>query len=261
MILTLLSDFGNKDYYVALAKGLLLKHIQQVQLVDLSHEVKPYNKLQCSYFLKSSYSYFPERTLHLSLFDILKNFPADLIIANVNGQFILSSDNGLIPLTFPQDDISYYRVPTQAKSYVDWIEKVAIFIRHWKKQNWDIHSLTPTEPQIDYQIIAPIVSEDTIDCHIIHIDRYGNIILNITKELFEENRKERNFEIGISRYEVITKISEDYKEVSEGNPVCIFNSAGLMEIAINKGAAAQLFGWDLKQNQKITYQTIKIKFL
>ena len=118
--------------------------------------------------------------------------------------------------------------------------------------------------------LRPLLANDWIEGQIIFIDNFENVIVNISKEEFEEQRKGRSFKIVFKRDEVIEKISETYADVNEGEKLALFNSAGYLEIAINKGNAAGLFGlqgFSEKQqqqgqymNNRLFYQTIKVFF-
>ncbi len=102
---------------------------------------------------------------------------------------------------------------------------------------------------------------------ILFIDHFENIIVNITHDQFEEQRRGRSFKIIFKRDEVINVISETYANVKEGEKLALFNSAGYLEIAINKGNAAGLFGLQGftgrtdTQQTRLFYQTVRIQFL
>ncbi|MFM7839708.1 MAG: S-adenosyl-l-methionine hydroxide adenosyltransferase family protein, partial [Chitinophagaceae bacterium] len=119
---------------------------------------------------------------------------------------------------------------------------------------------------IQKNAIKPYVNDNFIEGHIIFIDHFENIILNITREEFNAHRKGRSFKIVFKRDKVIDKISEQYSDVREGEMLALFNSAGYLEIAINKGNAAGLFGLqgflEQSQNQqnRLFYQTARIFF-
>ena len=114
--------------------------------------------------------------------------------------------------------------------------------------------------------------DNFIEGQIILIDKFENVIVNISKVQFEEHRKGRKFSIIFKRDEVIDKLSESYADVPEGDKLAFFNSAGYLEIAINKGHAASLFGlqrFSEKQhktaqqqyiNSRMFYQTVKVYF-
>ncbi|MBU3713604.1 MAG: SAM-dependent chlorinase/fluorinase, partial [Ferruginibacter sp.] len=115
--------------------------------------------------------------------------------------------------------------------------------------------------------LRPSVGDDWIEGHIIYIDAFENVVVNIRKDDFELHRKGRKFSIVFKRDEVIDKISDTYADVPESEKLALFNSAGYLEIAINRGNAAGLFGlqgYSEKQqqflNNRMYYQTVKIFF-
>jgi S-adenosylmethionine hydrolase len=118
--------------------------------------------------------------------------------------------------------------------------------------------------------LRPIFGNDYIEGQIIFIDNFENVIVNIHQDEFEQQRKGRSFKIVFKRDEVIDKISETYADVNEGEKLAMFNSAGYLEIAINKGNAAGLLGLQgfsekqLQQSQymnsRLFYQTVKVYF-
>jgi len=261
MIITLLSDFGYRDNFVGVAKGILLKQLPDAHIIDLSHEVMPFHLLQCSYFLKSAYAYFPQKTIHLSLFDIMHQQPAILLLSEVDNQYVLSADNNLLPLTFSDKLKNTYRAGFEAFSYLDWIKQTALFLKDWKSEGFRLDLLTATKPLAGSLSLKPFVTESSLECQVIHVDKYGNVVMNLSKEDFEAYRKGRNFRIYFSRNDAINQISIDYADVPEGDKLCLFNSGGFLELAINKGSAAQLFGLSVMRDQQLIYQKIKINFL
>jgi S-adenosyl-L-methionine hydrolase (adenosine-forming) len=261
MIITLLSDFGYEDNYAAVTKGILLQQIPHANIIDLSHDVEPFHLLECSYLLKSSYSNFPDNTVHLSLFNILHENPAKILIAVKDNQFIISADNGLLPLSFDGTLDAIYKYGTVAKSYIEWMQLAAILIKDLGETGFDLKNLEAYQPLTSGTQFSAIESENAIECQVIHIDYYGNVIVNITKDKFEKIRQGRNFQIHIVR-DVLNKISADYSDVTEpGKAVCLFNSAGFLEIAVNQGSASKLLGLKLHKDKMVYYQHIKIEFL
>ena len=123
-------------------------------------------------------------------------------------------------------------------------------------------------PYIEKNPLRPLLGENWIEGQIIFIDHFENVILNITREDFESQRKGRSFRIVFRRDEVIDKISETYADVPEGEKLALFNAGGYLEIAINKGNAAGLLGlqdFSAKQvkahlQNRLFYQTVKVYF-
>ena len=122
-------------------------------------------------------------------------------------------------------------------------------------------------PDVNYlekRPLRPIIHADYLEGQIIFIDSFENIVVNIRKEHFEEQRIGRPFQILFRRDETIDRISESYADVASGDKLALFNSAGYLEIAINKGNAAGLFGLkgyaeNMRQSQ-LAYQTVRIVF-
>jgi hypothetical protein len=123
---------------------------------------------------------------------------------------------------------------------------------------------------IEKNPLRPAIGENWIDGQIIFIDNFENVVANITFDDFEKQRKGRRFRISFKRDEVIERISESYADVTEGQKLALFNSAGYLEIAINKGNAAGLLGlkgFSEKTGQsrqilqsQLFYQTVRISF-
>jgi S-adenosylmethionine hydrolase len=135
-----------------------------------------------------------------------------------------------------------------------------------------LHEIGVPDPDyLEKNPLRPTQGEDWIEGQIIFIDNFENVIVNITQEQFEQQRKGRRFKIVFKRDEVVERISGSYADVAEGEKLVLFNSAGYMEIAINKGNAAGLFGLKgySENSQQLSstamlsrlfYQTVKVYF-
>lgn len=260
MIITLLSDFGYQDNYVAVAKGILLQQLPDAAIIDLSHNVKPFHLLECSYLLKSSFLNFSDATVHLSLFNILPHRPSEILITKVDNQFIVSADNGLLPLSFDGDLGVVYKYHQVATSYKEWMQMAALFLNELQSNNYMMDAYEAHQPADYGTHYGALAKLNEIECQVIHIDYYGNVIVNITHERFDDLRQGRNFQIRVVR-ELLHQISQDYSDVPVSRALCLFNSAGYLEIAVNQGNAASLLGLRLHQEKMVYYQHIKIEFL
>lgn len=261
MIITLFSDFGYQDYSSGIAKGILLEVLPEAHLVDISHDIFPNHLLQCSYFLKSIVSLFPKNTIHLSLFDMFGKIPSRPLLTMVDGRFVISADNGLLPLSFGEQLGSVYQIKGSCSNFFEWIREVSLFIKQWHQRGYPLDDLKQTTVFKQPYSLESYATEDSITCQVIHIDRFGNVVLNLSKAFFEKNRRGRNFRISFSRNNEITRLCNHYSDVPEGEQLCLFNIGGFMEIAVNKGSAAQLFGFSLMLEKQLIYQKIKIDFL
>jgi S-adenosylmethionine hydrolase len=117
---------------------------------------------------------------------------------------------------------------------------------------------------IEKNELRPLLGDNYIEGQIIFIDKFENVIVNITRDEFEAQRRGRGFRIVFKRNEIIDKISESYADVPQGEKLALFNSANYLEIAINKGNAAGLFGLqdftDQALQHHLYYQTVKVYF-
>lgn len=260
MIITLLSDFGYRDNFVAVAKGILLQHVPEATLIDLNHEVQPYNKIHCSYQLKSALAGFAANTIHLSLFEAMPASDSRVLVAKTEGQFVVSADNGLLPLAFADEIKEVYSSESCAQSYLEWITLAAGLIAAIVKQQFRLEGMRLIQPAKETYQLKPIIKENAIECQVIHIDRFDNVVLNLSQKEFELQRSGRNFRISLPGRVAVTEVSRNYSDVPEHRVLCLFNSAGFLEIAINNGQASSLLGLSFSKPRQMVYQLIKIEF-
>lgn len=263
MITTLISDFGHGDNSVAIAKGVLLQKNPQLQLVDISHDVPPYSLIRCSYLFKSAYSFFSENTVHVSLFNVLHQLPAVVLVAKVNNQIIIAADNGFIAYTFPEVAVTLWKYEhSESNNFVEWLQNVGRLIFELEQHQFDFRQikLEAYQSNIVKNPIQASVTENSVECHTLHVDRYGNVVVNITKEAFEAIRKGRKFTITIPKNPPLNTIEESYADIIEGLQFAIFNSAGYLEIGVKSSSAADLLGLRVFEEGNMIYSTIKINF-
>ena len=267
-LLTLITDIGEKDFLTGAIKGQLLRYEPDLNIIDITHSLSAFNYPQAAYVCRNAIKNFPTGTFHLILVNIFDEKPDYMILAEHNGHFIGCADNGLLTMILeetPQKAVGLKLEPQ--------IQKSTLFLTNvFAKAMHELHNGKTIEevgdPNINIKIknaLQPMFGEDWIEGQIIFIDNFENVIVNINKVQFEENRKGRNFSIIFKRDEVIEKLSNAYSDVPEGEKLAFFNSAGYLEIAINKGNAAGLFGlqgYSEKQylSNRLFYQTVKVHF-
>lgn len=272
MLITLTSDIGRKDYLLGAVKGILLKANKDFRIADLTHEISPFNFPQAAYICRNAIKHFPEDTFHIILVNLFDKKPDHLLLAHHHGQYYACADNGLLTMILDGKPESIVALSIDKTIQKDTLYCVSVFA----KAIADILSGKPMESLgnaditiVEKNPLKPMLGADWMEGQIIFIDNFENVIVNITREEFEEQRRGRSFKIVFKRDEVIEKISETYADVPEGDKLAIFNAAGYMEIAINKGNAAGLFGlqkFSEKQQQNPAYrnrpfyQTVRIQF-
>ncbi|MGB5007550.1 MAG: SAM-dependent chlorinase/fluorinase [Ferruginibacter sp.] len=272
-LLTLTSDIGQQDFLIGAVKGQLLQTNPDFKLIDITHNISPFNYPQAAYVCRSAIRNFPAGTFHLILVNLFDERPEHMLLAEHHGQFIGCADNGLLTMILeeiPQKVVSLALDKTQQKNT---IYCTTVFARAFSElQNGKTIEETG-DAGISIHVknpLRPMLGNDFIEGQIIFIDNFENVIVNISKDEFEEQRKGRSFKIIFKRDEVIDRISETYADVNEGEKLALFNSAGHLEIAINKGNAAGLLGLQsfaekqLQQSQymnsRLFYQTVKVFF-
>ena len=269
-LITLTSDIGQKDYLAGANKGQLLQMVPGCTLVDISHELTPFNYPQAAYVCRNAIKNFPDFTFHIVLVNLFENKNEHLLLAFHNRQYILCADNGLLTMIAegkPEIVIGLPMDKTVAKNAL-YITRIFGKSIQAIANGESLSTIgTPDIDILEKNPLRPMLGENWIEGQIIFIDHFENVVINITREAFEEQRKGRRFTIAFKRDEVIEKISETYADVPEGEKLSLFNSAGYLEIAINKGNAAGLLGlqgYSEKQSahlqNRLFYQTIRIFF-
>jgi S-adenosylmethionine hydrolase len=272
-LLTLTSDIGAQDYLVGAVKAQLLKANPDFSLVDISHNIPPFNYPQAAYICRNAIKNFPAYTYHLIMINMFEKKPEHLLLAYHNEQYFLSADNGLLTMILEEKPELVIGLPlekTVIRNTLYLTEVMANAINRLSNGTSIKDIGTADIPFIEKNPLKPLLGEKWIEGQIIFIDNFENVIVNITREQFEEQRKGRHFKIVFKRDEIIENISESYADVPEGEKLAMFNSAGYLEIAINKGNAAGLFGLKgfsertgqvsaIMQNQ-LFYQTVRVFF-
>lgn len=272
-ILTLTSDIGHKDFLVGAVKGQILQVNEGFNIVDISHDLTPFNYPQAAYVCRNAIRNFPEESFHMILMNLYNTRPEYLLIARFGQQYLGIADNGLLSMIaegVPEEIVAISLDRTQNRNTL-YCAKVMAEAFTDLLSGKTLQKIG--DPSISIQVknpLKPLLGNNYIEGQIIFIDHFENVIVNITREEFEEQRRGRSFKIVFKRDEVIDKISESYADVNEGEKLALFNSASYLEIAINKGNAAGLFGLQgyseksVSQAQflqsRLYYQTVRILF-
>jgi len=239
--ITLLSDFGLHDPTVAIVKGVFMQHFTD-EVIDISHEVGIFNVRQAAYICSTTYKNFPEGTCHVLLFDLFSGSVPRLLLSEFNGHYFLSPDNELLSLALgaiPENTWLCYEL-SAGNTFIDWLHAAGNIIR---QLNTDKYSLKLPRHKLQEGIpVGPFIKPNEILCEVLHTDHYENVVINITKQELEKTANQRPFQLQFMRVEEITEISGNYSMVRAGYKLCRFNSNGYLEICINRGKAASLFG-------------------
>lgn len=257
-IISLTTDWQHRDYYLGAIKGRLLSICPNVQLIDLSHNVDNYNMSQASFIIKNAFAHFPKGTIHIIGVKSEETTEHPHVAVKYKDQYFIGADNGIFSLVMKGDPEEIVRIENIEKEEkfntfpeLNVFAKAAAYII----KNNEITGLGSKQKALFRLVpIRALIQKETITGQIIYIDSYGNATTNISRELFESARQKRKFEILVqSKHYRITKINQNYHESSEGDFLALFNSSGLLEIAINKGNLTELLQLDINADIRIKF--------
>jgi S-adenosylmethionine hydrolase len=253
-IVTLLTDSGESDHYVAAIKARILSVNPGLKIVDISHQIKPSDIAHAAYILRAVFRDFPKGTVHLVGVDSAGQRDDAAIALQLEDHYFIGTDNGLFGLisdkphqflaelntiqpiqsTFPEKDIF---APAAAKlaSGVGMAD-IGRPMGTFKKM-------------IDRQVKA---TKKIIAGHVIRVDNYGNLITNIPKDAFDILSKNKTFTVQFGG-EKFRRILTQYNQAEEGECFLLFNNLGLLEVGIYKGNANELLGLSYDSMVNITF--------
>lgn len=247
MIITLTTDYGLKESSLAVLKGGLLSKLgKDIHIIDITHEIENFNLSETAYVLGSSWRHFPEKTIHICTVHSFYTKNPNLILIKHQNHFFLGPDNGIFSLIFrfSSEDARIvgklrHNETTDLKRIL--CEVVALLADGIPFNEIGDFIETPTERLI----LNSISTKSQIQGTIVHIDRYENLVLNITKKQYEIISNNRPFRLFYKRHSYLDKLSNHYGEVPLGEPLCFFNQAGYLQLSVNCGKAASLLSLKL----------------
>jgi len=271
-IITLSTDVGQQDYLVGAIKGQLLSQEDKHTITDITHYLSNTNYPQAAYICSNAFKYYPAGSFHIVILNFFDTEINHLLIAKHNNQYIICPDNGILTLIVGEKPKEVIKLGLQQEHNL--LGRTGIIAKAITYISNNAGFFKPTDANtvsiVEKYPLKPSIGADWIEGQVLFIDNFENVVINITHEEFEEQRKGRSFVILISRNEEITNISNNYASISEGDKLAWFNSAGYLEIAMNKGRVASLFGLQgYNQNliktgsvtqNKWFYDTVKIFF-
>ena len=274
-IITLITDFGNKDHFVAKIKGYIYSNFDKALIIDISNDVSPFNIMEAAYILENAYKSFPEKSVHIIDVDSEKTMEKKHIVVCLDNHFFISADNGVLSILAqkinPEKifeitiDDEFDKIDSSTKIF----SKVACHLAKGGKPELIGKKITVIK---SVKNLKPFINEDLtqIISSVIYIDNFGNVITNLKKNLFEEIRKGRQFEISVRNYK-FKKIYKKYTDIvnyeidinqrnDEGKGMVVFNSNELLQISIyrsnpqNVGTAASLMGLKIYDSVTVSFK-------
>lgn len=249
-VISLLTDFGVHDHFVGVMKGVIATLNPDALVIDICHDILPQNILQAAFLLKNAYPYFPTTTIHLVVVDPDVGTHRRAIVASSENGYFVAPDNGVLSYIFAEAAIGEVREITADHYFLKPRSKtfdgrdVFAPVGAWMSKGVSCSSFG--EVITDYKKIElpqpTLLGRGIVRCKILHIDRFGNLISNLTQAQFQEQldaseTKRFAFRVG---EQTVSKIYQTYAEGEKNELFAIFGSSELLEFTVNQGNAASV---------------------
>ncbi len=251
-IITLTTDFGSHSHFVAELKGKIAKILPECTVIDITHSISPFKLIETSFILKNSIFHFPANTIHAVGVDSSLDVHKALIIGQMNNQFLVAADNGIIPMVFSEGEFTYKRFEVSESDYFSFKNSFPNYIKLLIDCDYHLEKLNGKQENIINMVMQkPVVKGNIIMFNIIYFDTFGNAYTTLTRDFFEATVGIKKFTIQLSRFETVDEIHTSYSDVAEGGKVCFFDENNYLVIAINRGRAEQLLGLKRDSNHLV----------
>jgi len=245
-IITLTTDYGTNDHLVGTLKGVILKINPDATIVDITHNVAPYDLLDGALAIGSAYSYFPPRTIHVVVVDPGVGTERRPLLVSGENQYFIAPDNGVLSLVYEREENIIVRHANVEHYYLQPLSKTFhgrdIFapVAGWLSKGAQIASMG--EEISDYKRFAmprPKTVDGVNKGVVLRVDTFGNLITNFRGEDLPATALKNgavNFQIGTT---AVTRFVDTFAQGNDGEPVAYIGSSGYIEIAVNKANASR----------------------
>lgn len=253
-IVTLLTDSGESDHYVAAIKAKVLTVNPGVKIIDISHKISPCDIAHAAFVLKSVFKDFPKGTVHLVGVDASGNRGDAFIALQLEDHFFVGVDNGLFGLISDKVQQQGVELNTLTPIASTFPEKDILAIATAKLASGVSISdlgkpITTFKKMIGRSVKA---TKKQISGNVIRIDNFGNLITNIPRDAFDTLSKGKTYTVQFGG-EKFKRIHNNYHQADQGDCFLIFNSLDLLEIGIYKGNASELLGLSYDSSVNIIF--------
>jgi S-adenosylmethionine hydrolase len=245
-IITLLTDFGTKDHYVASMKGVILSINPRCLLIDITHQVSPHDIREGAFILANAYSHFPKGTIHLAVVDPGVGGTRRPLLLVTQNYFFVGPDNGLFTMISWKESVDEIIALDNRKYHLskvsttfhgrDIFAPVAAHLSMGVKPDALGHKIDALS-WLGFE--GPFVKEGRLLGEILHVDTFGSLVSNIAEGRFFQFIRGRPFVIRAGR-KTIRGLKKGYWEGKKDEPVALFGSGGLLEISVREGNAQKV---------------------
>jgi S-adenosylmethionine hydrolase len=243
-VIALLTDFGTRDHYAGTMKAVILGICPEATLVDITHDIPAHDLLTAALELAASYKYFPSGTIFLVVVDPGVGSARRGIAADTGEYRFVAPDNGVLTAVFKETPARRvvelterrYARPTVSRTFegrdrfapaAGWLAK-GVDLPALGRSAGAIHQLT---------IPAPQIADEVLTGEVLRVDRFGNLVTNIDRKLFDKFAHSNGIEILAATHR-IGRVVATYAEAGPNEVCALFGSTDHLEIAVNAGSAS-----------------------
>ena len=244
VIVTITSDWRDGSYYLGALKGAILSLSQSVTVVEITNSIPSFDILQEAFVLKSCYNHFPEGSIHLMCVMSEPMHDAPMVILYAEGHYFIGVNDGRFSHLFSNPPAICFEILRERSRFESTFSSLELFRNGIEIILSNSFENKTVASDVKEETIAEVVYNDNgIVGKVLYIDSFGNAITNIEKRLFDTLQRGRGYTIyARGPYNKISKISKGYRDSLPGAAIALFNSLGLLELAINQGNISELEG-------------------
>jgi S-adenosylmethionine hydrolase len=250
-IITLTTDFGSADHYAGVLKGVILNICPDAHVVDICHDLRPYDVLDGAFAIAQAYRYFPPRTIHLVVVDPGVGSTRRPILVSAGNYSFIAPDNGVLSLLYAREENVTVRHITASHYFLEPVSQtfhardVFAPIAGWVARQVEPEKFGDRiDDFVRFQLPQPKrLNDRLLKGIVLRTDRFGTLTTNLTPEdvpeLFGDDPQP--FKLVVGKTEV-TKLAASYEHEAPGEVFAILGSSGYLEISVNRGSAASAVG-------------------
>ncbi|MEM6725961.1 MAG: SAM-dependent chlorinase/fluorinase [Bacteroidota bacterium] len=249
------TDLGSRDHYAAILKGAILSKRPDARLVDISHHIHSFDIVHAAYVLQNAFRGFPKGTTHIVTVDNTARADLSYLCVAHEGHRFIVPDNGMASLLFPSEALDCRRFDLSVLNGAVQAQKVAWMLDQLLSAADFGQFGLPADDIIQRIGLQAVIQSDRINAAVMHVDHFGNLILNVQRALFDQVGKGRAFSLYFKRFDPICQLSNYYDDVPVGETLCRFNDSGYLEIAIHMSRASDLLGLQIDDTIQIEFHS------
>jgi hypothetical protein len=246
-IITLTTDFGEADHYIACMKGVILQYAPSARIVDVTHLIQPHHVVHGAFVLWQIIGYFPEGTIHVAVVDPGVGTARRLVAARYNDQTILAPDNGLLSLVHRDYALQQLRVIENTRLFRPEVSDtfhgrdILAPVAGHLAEGTPFEELGPITDRLEILDLGRPTSlpNGGLEGRVLYVDRFGNLISNISQVDLEAAAADEGLRLEVRvGARLIGPLRSTYADVAEGQIIALIGSTGMLEVAVNQGSAA-----------------------